>query len=148
MTEPARPWSTPKAQTRATGRLRSHSIAWVRSIRRSTLGKRTRRTERADSTARSEGSAGTRMRRRRSGQPGEARAGRRARAAAARARAVPGRAERGRAEPWVAAAVPGALRAAAAGHGEQGAAAAPADRHQPQEDEAAHGARLRRLRRM
>lgn len=33
----------------------------------------------------------------------------------------------------------------AAGHGEQGAAAAPADRHQPEEDEAAHGARLRRL---
>lgn len=48
----------------------------------------------------------------------------------------------------MAAAVPGALRAAAAGHGEQGAAAAPADRHQPQEDEAAHGARLRRLRRL
>lgn len=83
------------------------------------------------------------------GPGGKGRARERARvAAAAPARAVPGRAERGRAEPWVAAAVPGALRAAAAGHGEQGAAAAPSDRHQPQEDEAAHGARLRRLRRL
>uniref|UniRef100_A0A8C2TQ82 UDP-glucuronic acid decarboxylase 1 n=2 Tax=Neognathae TaxID=8825 RepID=A0A8C2TQ82_COTJA len=41
--------------------------------------------------------------------------------------------------------VPGA---ACPGHGEQGAAAAPADRHQPQEDEAACGARLHRLRRL
>lgn len=41
--------------------------------------------------------------------------------------------------------VPGA---ACPGHGEQGAAAAPADRHQPQEDEAARGARLHRLRRL
>lgn len=57
--------------------------------------------------------------------------------AAAPARAVPG--QRSRARP---------SRLRAAGHGEQGAAAAPADRHQPQEDEAAHGARLRRVRRL